>query len=136
MFYIKTPKTVTVTGRKRILAVGTEVKKLGLDGGDDVIVYILRPEDELQMDMLIENTGSKFYLLFSDNPDLIVARTLTEAKDIAKETERGDFFVVGSFTSLAKALRYKGIIQEELKKGLPYTEKDIQDRLDVLLQYD
>ena len=93
MFYIKTPKTVTVTGRKRILAVGTEVKKLGLDGGDDVIVYILRPEDELQMDMLIENTGSKFYLLFSENPDLIVARTLTEAKDIAKETERGDFFV-------------------------------------------
>lgn len=136
MFYIKTPKTVTVTGRKRILAVGTEVKKLGLDGGDDVIVYILRPEDELQMDMLIENTGSKFYLLFSDNPDLIVARTLTEAKDIAKETERGDFFIVGSFTSQAKALRYKGIIQEELEKGLPYTEKDIQDRLDVLLQYD
>ena len=136
MFYIKTPKTVTVTGRKRILAVGTEVKKLGLDGGDDVIVYILRPEDELQMDMLIENTGSKFYLLFSDNPDLIVARTLTEAKDIAGETEKGDFFVVGSFTSQAKALRYKRIIQEELKKGLPYTEKDIQDRLDVLLQYD
>ena len=41
MFYIKTPKTVTVTGRNRILAVGTKVKKLGLDGGDDVIVSIL-----------------------------------------------------------------------------------------------
>ena len=87
MFYIKTPKTVTVTGRKRILAVGTEVKKLGLDGGDDVIAYILRPEDELQMDMLIGKTGSKFHLLFSENPDLIVARTLTEAKNIKKETE-------------------------------------------------
>jgi hypothetical protein len=37
MFYIKTPKTITVTGRKRILAVGTEVKKLGLDGSDEVI---------------------------------------------------------------------------------------------------
>lgn len=117
MFYIKTPKTITVTGRKKILAVGTEVKKLGLDGGDDVIIYIMRPEDELKMDMLIEKTGSKFYLLFSENPDLIVARTLTEAKDIAKETEHGEHIVVGSFSSQAKALRYRGILQEELEEG-------------------
>ena len=33
MFYIKTPKQITKTERKRILAVGTEVKKLGLDVG-------------------------------------------------------------------------------------------------------
>lgn len=94
MFYIKAPKTVTVTGRKRILAVGTEAKKPSLDGGDDVIVHTICPDDELKTDMFIENTGSKFYLLFSDNPDLIVARTLTEAKDIAKEFEHGDHFVV------------------------------------------
>ena len=86
MFYIKTPKTITVTGRKRILAVGTEVKKLGLDGGDDVVVYIMRPEDELSMDMLIEKTSSKFYLLFSENPDLIVARTLIKTRRI-KDTK-------------------------------------------------
>ena len=36
MFYIKTPKQITKTGRKRILAVGTEVKKLGLDDGDEI----------------------------------------------------------------------------------------------------
>ena len=68
MFYIKTPKQITKTGRKRILAVGTEVKKLGLDDGDDVIVYIMRPEDELSMDMLIQKTGSKFHLLIG-NPN-------------------------------------------------------------------
>ena len=136
MFYIKTPKQITKTGRKRILAVGTEVKKLGLDGGDDVIVYIMRPEDELSMDMLIQKQGSKFYLLLSENPDLIVARTLSEAKDIASQTEKGEHIVVGSFVNQAKALRYKRIIQDEIKKGLPYEEKAIQDRLDKLLQYD
>lgn len=61
VFYIETPKTITVTGRKKILTVGTEVKKLGLNGGDGVIIYIMCPEDELQMDMLIENVGSKFH---------------------------------------------------------------------------
>lgn len=136
MFYIKTPKTITVTGRKRILAVGTEVKKLGLDGGDDVIIYIMRPEDELSMEMLIQKQGSKFYLLFSENPDLIVARTLSEAKDIASQTEKGEYVVVGSFVNQAKALRYKRILLEEIKKGLPYEERAIQERLDKLLQYD
>ncbi len=58
MFYIKTPKQITKTGRKRILAVGTEVKKLGLDDGDDVIIYIMRPEYELSMDMLIQKQGT------------------------------------------------------------------------------
>ncbi len=136
MFYIKTPKQITMTGRKRILAVGTEVKKLGLDDGDDVIVYIMRPEDELSMDMLIQKAGSKFYLLISENPDIIVARSLSEAKDIASETEKGEHIVVGSFTNQSKALRYKRIILDELKKGLPREEKAIQERLDKLLQYD
>lgn len=136
MFYIKTLKQITMTGRKRILAVGTEVKKLGLDDGDDVIVYIMRPEDELSMDMLIQKAGSKFYLMISENPDIIVARSLSEAKDIASETEKGEYIVVGSFTNQSKALRYKRIILDELKKGLPREEKAIQERLDKLLQYD
>ena len=136
MFYIKTPKQITKTGRKRILAVGTEVKKLGLDDGDDVIVYIMRPEDELSMDMLIQKAGSKFYLMISENPDIIVARSLSEAKDMASETEKGEYIVVGSFTNQSKALRYKRIILDELKKGLPREEKAIQERLDKLLQYD
>ena len=136
MFYIKTLKQITMTGRKRILAVGTEVKKLGLDDGDDVIVYIMRPEDELSMDMLIQKAGSKFYLVISENPDIIVARSLSEAKDIASETEKGEHIVVGSFTNQSKALRYKRIILDELKKGLPREEKAIQERLDKLLQYD
>ena len=136
MFYIKTLKQITMTGRKRILAVGTEVKKLGLDDGDDVIVYIMRPEDELSMDMLIQKAGSKFYLVISENPDIIVARSLSEAKDMASETEKGEHIVVGSFTNQSKALRYKRIILDELKKGLPREEKAIQERLDKLLQYD
>ena len=136
MFYITTPKHITMAGRKWILAVGTEVKKLGLDDGDDVIVYIMRPEDELSMDMLIQKAGSKFYLLISENPDIIVARSLSEAKDIASETEKGEHIVVGSFTNQSKALRYKRIILDELKKGLPREEKAIQERLDKLLQYD
>ena len=78
MFNIRTPKSVTVTGRKRILAVGTGVKKLGLDGGDDVIAYFPRPEGELRMYMLIEKMGSKFYLLFSENSELIDTRVLIE----------------------------------------------------------
>jgi hypothetical protein len=103
---------------------------------DCVIIYIMRPEDELSMDMLIQKQGSKFYLLLSENPDLIVARTLTEAKDIASQTEKGEHIVVGSFVNQAKALRYKRIIQDEIRKGLPYEEKTIQERLDKLLQYD
>lgn len=33
-------------------------------------------------------------------------------------------------------MRYKRIILDELKKGLPREEKAIQERLDKLLQYD
>ena len=46
----------------------------------------MRPEDELSMDMLIQKAGSKFYLLISENPDIIVVRSLSEAKDTASET--------------------------------------------------
>ena len=88
MFYIKTPKTITVTGRKKTLAVGTEVKKLGLDGGDDVIVYIVRPEDELSMDMLIEKTGSKFHLLFSENPEKSRAAAVSAVKTKNRRTTK------------------------------------------------
>ena len=31
---------------------------LSVDGGDDVIVYIMRPEDELSMDMLNRNRAT------------------------------------------------------------------------------
>ena len=76
--FLEISKPIKVQGNSWAVFIKSEAEKLGLNCGDEVIVYILCPEDELQMDMLIEKKGNKFYLLFSENPDLIVTHTLIE----------------------------------------------------------
>lgn len=134
MIYLKSQKTLTRTGRKWIASKGQERKYLGLEEGEIFIDYTVRQDRELEMEHLIQDHGYKFYILFSDNPDLIVAQTLTEAKGIADEKEKGEHIVVGCFMNQAKALRYKRILMREMENGLPFDEKIVQERLDQLLQ--
>ena len=136
MFYLKTPKTITVTGRKRILAVGTEVKKLGLDGGDDVIIYIMCPEDELKMDMLIENY---YYGMLDGEQEAEAERLLRERFGgkisigniyIDRWDANGEFIQGGSF------LYYEGETMRDYcdRNGEPYPVREIPEEIIELFE--
>ncbi len=122
--YIKTKKQITVTGRKRILAIGTETRQLGIGSGDYVIAYLVRPEDEYEFDTLLQNRGKQYYISFSERTDIIIADTLAQAESIAKE-QYPDTVVIGGIDSRADAIRYRDIL---LKEGVP------KDRLQVRLE--
>ena len=73
MKYVKTVNPITADGRKRSLSVGYAIKDLGLNVGDKLLAYLARPEDEFEIDTLLNGAGKQYYIVFSDRTDIIAA---------------------------------------------------------------
>lgn len=127
MKYVKTINPVTADGRKRSLSVGYAIKDLGLNVGDKLLAYLARPEDEFEIDTLLNGAGKQYYIVFSDRTDIIAAHTLAQAERIAAESYP-DCTVVGGLDSRAQAIRCRDIL---VRENVP--KEQLQERLEQLI---
>lgn len=127
MKYVKTVNPITADGRKRSLSVGYAVKDLGLNVGDKLLAYLARPEDEFEIDSLINGAGKQYYIVFSDRTDIVSAHTLAQAEKIAADSYP-DCIVIGGLDSRAQAIRFRDIL---VRENVP--KEELQERLEQLI---
>ena len=127
MKYVKTVNPITADGRKRSLSVGYAIKDLGLNVGDKLLAYLARPEDEFEIDSLLNGAGKQYYIVFSDRTDIIAAYTIAQAEKIASDSYP-DCFVVGGLDSRAQAIRIRDIL---IGENVP--KERLQERLEQLI---
>ena len=117
MKYVKTVNPITADGRKRSLSVGYAIKDLGLNVGDKLLAYLARPEDEFEIDSLLNGAGKQYYIVFSDRTDVITAHTLARAEKIAADSYP-KCTVIGGLDFRAQAIRCRYImIAVNVQKG-------------------
>lgn len=127
MKYVKTVSPITADGRKRSLSVGYAIKDFGLNVGDKLLAYLARPEDEFEIDSLLNGAGKQYYIMFSDRTDIISADTLARAEKIAADSYPGST-VIGGLDSRAQAIRCRDILVME---NIP--KERLQERLEQLI---
>ena len=127
MKYVKTVNPITADGRKRSLSVGYAIKDLGLNVGDKLLAYLARPEDEFEIDTLLNGAGKQHYIVFSDRTDIIAAHTLAQAENIAADSSP-DCIVIGGMDSRAQAIRCRDIL---IAENVP--KEKLQERLEQLI---
>lgn len=127
MKYVKTVNPITADGRKRSLSVGYAIKDLGLNVGDKLLAYLARPEDEFEIDTLLNGAGKQHYIVFSDRTDIIAAHTLAQTENIAADSYP-DCIVIGGMDSRAQAIRCRDIL---IAENVP--KEKLQERLEQLI---
>ena len=127
MKYVKTVNPINADGRKRSLSVGCAIKDLGLNVGDKLLAYLARPEDEFEIDTLLNGAGKQYYIVFSDRTDIIAAHTLAQAENIAADSYP-DCIVIGGLDSRVQAIRCRDILIAE--NG---PKEKLQERLEQLI---
>ena len=128
MKYVKTVNPINADGRKRSLSVGYAIKDLGLNVGDKLLAYLARPEDEFEIDSLLNGAGKQYYIVFSEKTDIIVSDTLAHAEKIATESYPG-CTVVGGLDSRSQAIRIRNTL---LNENVP--REKLQERLEEMIQ--